>query len=74
MVRRERRRIKRRQKLKKERIEKILRTLKVRDAYRNREKIKMRSTSGDRYHDYTDREYEERLLKEQLQLRQQIVE
>ena len=33
----------------------------------------MRSTSGDRYHDYTDREYEEKLLAEQLQLRQQIV-
>lgn len=33
----------------------------------------MRSTSGDRYHDYTDKEYEEKLLQEQLQLRQQIV-
>jgi hypothetical protein len=70
MVRRERRRIKRRQILRKERIGKIVKNLKVRETYRKREKIPMRSTSGDRYHDYTDREYEEKLLAEQLHLRQ----
>ena len=64
MVRRERRRIKRKQRLRKIRIEKIVRSLKVREAYRTREKIPMRSTSKDRYHDYTDKEYEERLLQE----------
>jgi len=69
MVRRERRRIRRKQKLRKTRVDKIVRSLKVRESYRTREQIPMRSTSKDRYHDYTDREYEEKLLAEQLQLR-----
>ena len=73
MVRRERRRIKRKARRRKVRIDKIVRSLKVREAYRARANIPMRSTSRDRYHDYTDREHEERLLQEQLQLRQQIV-
>ena len=73
MIRRERRRIRRRQKLRKERMEAIEHTLKIRKAYREREGIKMRSTSVDRYHDYTDRAYEQRLLEEQMNLRQQIV-
>lgn len=73
MIRRERRRIKRRQKLRKERIEAIVHTLKIRKAYRKRAGIKLRSTSVDRYHDYTDREYEQRLVEEQMNLRQQIV-
>ena len=33
----------------------------------------MRSTSVDRYHDYTDREYEQKLIREQIQLRSQIM-
>lgn len=73
MIRRERRRIRRRQKLRKERLEAIKHTLQIRKAYRERESIKMRSTSVDRYHDYTDRDYEQRLLEEQMNLRQQIV-
>jgi len=73
MIRRERRRIRRRQKLRKERQEAIEHTLQIRKAYRERESIKMRSTSVDRYHDYTDRDYEQRLLEEQMNLRQQIV-
>lgn len=73
MIRRERRRIRRRQKLRKERIEAIVHTLKIRKAYRKRAGIKLRSTSVDRYHDYTDREYEQRLVDEQMNLRQQIV-
>lgn len=73
MIRRERRRIRRRQKLRKERIDAIVHTLKIRKAYRKRAGIKLRSTSVDRYHDYTDREYEQRLVEEQVNLRQQIV-
>jgi len=73
MIRRERRRIRRRQKLRKERLEAIEHTLQIRKAYRKRESIKMRSTSVDRYHDYTDKDYEQRLLEEQMNLRQQIV-
>lgn len=33
----------------------------------------MRSTSVDRYNDYTDRKYEEDLIKQQVSLRQQIL-
>ena len=73
MIRRERRRIRKAQKLRKERIEAIVHTLKIRKAYRERAGIKLRSTSVDRYHDYTDREYEQRLVQEQMELRQQIV-
>jgi hypothetical protein len=69
MIRRERRRIKRKLKLRKERLSRIENSLKIRAEYRNRENIPMRSTSVDRYHDYTDKQYEKRLLKEQIRLR-----
>jgi len=58
MIRRERRKIKRRMKLRKERLTKIEESLKIRAEYRAREGIRLRSTSVDRYHDYTDRKYE----------------
>ncbi len=58
MIRRERRKIKRRMKLRKERLSKIEESLKIRAEYRKREGIRLRSTSVDRYHDYTDRHYE----------------
>ena len=32
----------------------------------------MRSTSVDRYDEYTDKEYEDKLVKEQILLREQI--
>lgn len=59
MIRRERRRIRKRAKLRKERITRIAQSLKIRAAYRQRANIRMKSTSLDRYHDYTDREYEQ---------------
>lgn len=59
MIRRERRRIRKKAKLRKERMERIEQSLKVRAAYRQRANIRMVSTSLDRYHDYTDREYEQ---------------
>lgn len=58
MIRRERRKIKRRMKLRKERLSKIKESLKIRAEYRAREGMRLRSTSVDRYHDYTDRHYE----------------
>jgi hypothetical protein len=58
MIRRERRKIKRRMKLRKERLSKIEESLKIRAEYRSREGMRLRSTSVDRYHDYTDRHYE----------------
>lgn len=62
MIRREKRRIKKKQKLRKERLQRIQTNLKIRAEYRQRENIPMRTTSVDRYHDYTDREYEQRLV------------
>ena len=59
MIRRERRRIRRKLKLRKERVHKITQSLSIRAAYRQRANIRMKSTSWDRYHDYTDREYEQ---------------
>ena len=73
MIRRERRKIKRKMKLRKERLAKIAHSLKIRAQYRVRERIPLRSTSVDRYHDYTDRKYEQRLLREQIHLRQQLL-
>lgn len=67
--RRERRMIKRKRKLKKERIESLNHSLKIRRAYRKRENIKMKSTSVDGYHLYSDKDYEQRLIKEQIALR-----
>jgi len=64
MIRRERRRQKKKMKIRKERLKRISNNLKVRSEYRTRETIRLRSTSVDRYHDYTDREYEQRLLQE----------
>lgn len=64
MIRREKRRIKKKQKLRKERLERIETNLRIRAEYREREGIPMRTTSVDRYHDYTDREYEQKLIKE----------
>ena len=58
MIRRERRKIKRRMKLRKERLAKIKESLKIRAEYRVREEMRLRSNSVDRYHDYTDRNYE----------------
>lgn len=58
MIRRERRKIKRRMKLRKLRLSKIEDSLKIRAEYRAREGMRLRSTSVDRYHDYTDRHYE----------------
>jgi len=73
MIRRERRRIRRQKKLRKMRLEAIDRSLKVRRDYRQRENLPMRSTSVDGYHNYTDREHEKRLLKEQVTLRNQLL-
>ena len=73
MVRREKRKIKKKQKLRKQRLEMIEANLKIRQNYRTRENIRMRSTSVDRYNDYTDRKYEEDLIKQQVSLRQQIL-
>lgn len=42
----------------------IAANLKIRADYRRKENIRMRSTSLDRYHDYTDRKYEEDLIKQ----------
>ena len=64
MIRRERRKIKRKMKLRKERLAKIEESLKIRADYRAREGIRLRSNSVDRYHEYTDRKYEQRLLRE----------
>lgn len=70
MIRRERRKIKRKMKLRKERLQRIEESLRIRAEYRARENIPLRSNSVDRYHDYTDRKYEQRLLREQINLRQ----
>jgi hypothetical protein len=56
MVRRENRRLRRREKMRKERETRISKNLEVRKAYREKKGIKMRSTSVDRYHDYTDKD------------------
>lgn len=45
-------------KLRKQRLAKIDQSLQIRAEYRAREGIRLRSTSVDRYHDYTDRKYE----------------
>lgn len=42
----------------------IATNLKIRSDYRRKENIRMKSTSVDRYHDYTDRKYEEELVKQ----------
>ena len=62
MIRRERRKQKKKAKLRAERLGRIKNNLKVRREYRQKESMNMRSTSADRYHDYTDREYEQKLL------------
>jgi hypothetical protein len=73
LMRRTRRRLRRRQKLKNERMSRIDRTLAIRRDFRSKNHLKMKSTSVDRYHDYTDKDYERSLIKEHVELRKQLM-
>jgi len=41
----------------------IANSLKIRAEYRKRANLKMRSTSVDSYNNYTDKEYEQKLIQ-----------
>lgn len=72
MVRKEKRRIKRMKALRDEREKRIEHQLELRANYRKKTGLKQRSMSVDRYHEYTDKEHERNLIKEQIALRTQI--
>ena len=56
LVRRERRKLKKRKILREDRMRRLAESLKIRAEYRRREGLRMRSTSVDSYHNYTDKE------------------
>ena len=73
LVRRERRMIQKKKKLREKRIRAIQQTLEIRKNFRRKNGIKQRSLSVDRYDEYTDKEYEQELIKQQIHLHNQLL-